>query len=439
MHINYALRRIICAVALMIAIIVFLPFSAQAQSHGANPGDNLVVCGNNNWGGINQSRIQNGLVPKLTNTAYFGPSGEYSESTLSFVQVASGAPSAADLDNNSCNIWFSGYDGGSAYTALAGFIADGGFVISGCDAAPNSAGCQGVGVTVTNYSNIGGHYVAAPGGAINPLTCENGAENLNQVLTTAGGASGYFNANDGDVLAIYNLNGGQEPPLIIVDDVNDPSFLLTGDIDMFTTENSQISSDNMIDSDQEEFIASAFKLAVDSVTGVLQANGGPSCGNISTGPPPNPELSAVKTVTMWDPNSEGIFAVPGNEVVYTLTVSNTGNQDVDTGSVELIDLMPLEVEFWNGDLEAGGPDVVPGNDPVGFMQSSGAGLTFNYNTDVRFATGATAPASFSACTSIPQDNSYRADITYICFNPKGVFAEGDPDPQFTVSFRARIK
>ena len=33
----------------------------------------------------------------------------------------------------------------------------------------------------------------------------------------------------------------------------------------------------------------------------------------------------------------------------------------------------------------------------------------------------------------------RSRVTYICFAPKGALTAGDPDPSFSVSFRARIK
>jgi len=49
-----------------------------------------------------------------------------------------------------------------------------------------------------------------------------------------------------------------------------------------------------------------------------------------------------------------------------------------------------------------------------------------------------APASFADCTLLP-DPGYDPDIRYVCFNPKGVLASGDPDPEFNLSFRVRIR
>ena len=150
---------------------------------------------------------------------------------------------------------------------------------------------------------------------------------------------------------------------------------------------------------------------------------------------PGAELSAAKTVTVYDPANAGLYALPGNDVVYTITVTNSGDGLADDGSMELIDHLPSNIEFWNGDIDDGGPE----NDPVSFSQTGGAGLTFTYASDVRFGTGTTAPADFASCTAITPDSTYRPDLTYICFNPKGAMAAGDPDPTYSVNFRTRIK
>ena len=107
----------------------------------ASPGDNLIVCGNTNWGGLNQARTQ-AMRDKLSNTTYFGAGGTYSESTFSFVVI--GIPTTANLTANGCNIWFSGYDNNPPYTALATFVANGGFVIAGCDTFGFDAACTGI-------------------------------------------------------------------------------------------------------------------------------------------------------------------------------------------------------------------------------------------------------------------------------------------------------
>ena len=150
--------------------------------------------------------------------------------------------------------------------------------------------------------------------------------------------------------------------------------------------------------------------------------------------PATTTLDATKTVDVWDPGSIGLYSVPGNDVVYSFTISNTGNAATDADSLLLIDSMPPEIEFYNGDIDDGGPET----DPVSFNQSVGTGLSLTYATDVGFSNAGTKPANFSGCTYTPAAG-YDPNVTYICFNPKGALDFGDPDPTFTLQFRGRLK
>ncbi len=145
------------------------------------------------------------------------------------------------------------------------------------------------------------------------------------------------------------------------------------------------------------------------------------------------ELSAAKTVSVYDPAGAGLFAVPGNDVVYAITAANIGDGAVDADSIFLVDALPADVEFYNGDFDDGGP----GSTVIEFSQS-GAGLTFNEASDLGFSNSATAPSSFAACAYTPAAG-YDPNVLHVCFNPSGAMAAGDPDPSFTVRFRARIK
>ena len=151
-----------------------------------------------------------------------------------------------------------------------------------------------------------------------------------------------------------------------------------------------------------------------------------------------PSLNGNKTMQIYDPNALGLYAIPGNDVIYTITVSNAGLGPTDANSVVLIDAMPPEVEFFNGDIDTGGPDTFTGTDPVGFVQANGAALTLDFATNVAFSNAGTAPADFASCTYTPAAG-YDPNVTYICFNPQGQLSAGDPDPEFSVSFRARIQ
>lgn len=170
--------------------------------------------------------------------------------------------------------------------------------------------------------------------------------------------------------------------------------------------------------------------------GATDGGAGDCLGNFTAIPPIvlPVTIEAAKSISIWDPTSAGLYALPGNDVIYTITGTNTGIGATDVDSVMLIDTMPSEVEFYNGDIDDGGPEV----NPVSFAQTGGAGLTFNYATDVGFSNSATKPTSFPACSYTPS-TGYDASVTYICFNPKGSFAAGTPNPTFSISFRAKIK
>lgn len=146
------------------------------------------------------------------------------------------------------------------------------------------------------------------------------------------------------------------------------------------------------------------------------------------------ELEAAKTVRTFDPLAEGLYAVPGNDVVYEITVTNRGAGATDNGTMLLIDRVPDDVTFFNGDVD--GP-TLPETGVVAFI-NGGSGLSFTPATDLAFSNAATQPSLISQCTYVPAPG-YDPAVTHVCLNPKGAMAAGDPDPFFRVEFRARIK
>ncbi len=154
--------------------------------------------------------------------------------------------------------------------------------------------------------------------------------------------------------------------------------------------------------------------------------------NYSSGSPT--ELTASKSVDVYDPTSAGLYSLPGNDVISALTVTNPGAAAADTDSIVIIDEIPAEVEFYNGDIDDGGPE----SNPVSFVQTGGANLTFTYANDVKYSNSGLRPSTMAGCTYTPSAG-YDPNVTFICFNPKGAMASGNPDPTFTASYRARIK
>lgn len=149
-------------------------------------------------------------------------------------------------------------------------------------------------------------------------------------------------------------------------------------------------------------------------------------------------LTGSKTNALFDPGSTGnVLAIPGNDVVYTITINNTGNGPADPNSIELIDLMPTEMAFYNGDAD---DDVTAGVEVVD-VDLGTSSLTFDPATDLGFSflDPSTPPADFSACSDplpSPTPPNVQASVNFICFNPKGAMAAGST---ITVSFRARIE
>lgn len=147
---------------------------------------------------------------------------------------------------------------------------------------------------------------------------------------------------------------------------------------------------------------------------------------------PQANIQVSKTSISYNNGTDPVYALPGNDMVYTISVTNTGTGTLTSNSMFIVDPLPANVTFFNGDANGS----APGTDPVNFTDAS-SGLTFTYATDVRYATS--APASFAACTYTPAAG-YDANVKYICINPKGAMrANTGTPPGFSVSFRSRIK
>ena len=118
----------------------------------------------------------------------------------------------------------------------------------------------------------------------------------------------------------------------------------------------------------------------------------------------------------------------------TSAVLNSGDAETESDSLFLKDSLPPELVFFNGDFN--GPD--PGNGPVIFTKSNTPSLSFDHTTDLKFSNAVSPPSSFSAC-NYTAATGYDPQVKHICFNPKGAFDFGDPNPGFSLQFRSLIK
>jgi len=148
------------------------------------------------------------------------------------------------------------------------------------------------------------------------------------------------------------------------------------------------------------------------------------------------ELEVEKKSTVFTPTSFTSFALPGNDVIYTITVRNVGTGPTDADTIFLVDRMPDNIQFFNDDIDSGGSDTFTGGNPIGFIDE-GSGTDFNFSRDVKFSNASTPPTSLSDCNYTPV-NGYDPEVHFICINPKGQMLSDDNVPSFSFSFRARI-
>ena len=57
------------------------------------------------------------------------------------------------------------------------------------------------------------------------------------------------------------------------------------------------------------------------------------------------DLSAVKTVEVFDPSNEGLYMTPGNEVLYRITVTNSDEAKAQADDVDISDTLPENLKF----------------------------------------------------------------------------------------------
>lgn len=138
---------------------------------------------------------------------------------------------------------------------------------------------------------------------------------------------------------------------------------------------------------------------------------------------PMPALAVTKTSAPYATTGPDRFNAPGSDVSYTLTVTNSGGSPVDLSSLQLTDVLPANVTFYNGDYNAGSPGMGPfeltaGSSGVTLPAASRAYSNNNGSTYVY------SPAA-----------GYDANVDAVRLTPVGSMAANS---SFTIRFRARI-
>ncbi len=155
---------------------------------------------------------------------------------------------------------------------------------------------------------------------------------------------------------------------------------------------------------------------------------------LQTGTGGTPNMAATKAIEIYDPLNEGLYSIPGNDVVYTISLTNSGSASPDANTLFFTDELPDEVEFYNGDIDGAGPQT----NPIEFI-NTGSGLSFSYASDAGYSNGTVRPTTMAGCSYTPAAG-YDPNVNYICFAPSGTMNNGGtPAPSFGLKFRARLK
>lgn len=128
----------------------------------------------------------------------------------------------------------------------------------------------------------------------------------------------------------------------------------------------------------------------------------------------------------------GSLLLPGTEVAYTITVTNTGYGAVDPDTLFVVDSLPSTLDFYGGPATGEGA-----NGPFVFTET-GTELAFNAAFDAGYSNNAAKPTSFAQCTYAPAAG-YDPAVRHICLRPTGAMVGGPNGTAFTVRFRARVK
>jgi uncharacterized repeat protein (TIGR01451 family) len=161
------------------------------------------------------------------------------------------------------------------------------------------------------------------------------------------------------------------------------------------------------------------------LTGSETATGQQGIGIQSISYCPMPALTVTKAAASFstngaDPNR---FNVPGADVIYTLTVSNSNSSPVDMGTMVLTDPLPAAMSFYNGDIDDTGPlatnfEFVPGASGLSLAASN---LAYSNNGGTSYAY---APAP-----------GYDTAVNAIRLSPQGSMAANS---SFSIRFRTRV-
>jgi uncharacterized repeat protein (TIGR01451 family) len=138
---------------------------------------------------------------------------------------------------------------------------------------------------------------------------------------------------------------------------------------------------------------------------------------------PMPNVTMAKTSAPLGTTGAARFDAPGSDVVYTITVTNSGLSPVDAASIVLVDTLPTQAKFYNADFDTS----LSGTDPF-YLNAGTSGVTLaaaNVSYSSNGTTYGYTPAS-----------GYDANVKAVKFLPQGTMAANS---SFTIQYRVQIK
>lgn len=141
---------------------------------------------------------------------------------------------------------------------------------------------------------------------------------------------------------------------------------------------------------------------------------------------PMPNISVTKTSAVFSDGVSGANpkAIPGADVDYTITVSNTGGSTVDVNTALIADALPANMTFYNGDI-----DTVAAGIQNYVFTAGASGLTLG-SGNITYSNNSGASYAYSPAAG------YDTAVNALRFAPQGTMAANS---SFTVKFRARVK
>lgn len=134
-----------------------------------------------------------------------------------------------------------------------------------------------------------------------------------------------------------------------------------------------------------------------------------------------PTIAITKSAAPVATTGDSRFNIPGADVDYLITVTNSGGSPVDLNATNISDLLPTEVTFFNGDIDA----VNAGTQNFVFAPGT-SGLTLAAGNIIYLN---------AANTAITPATGYDPLVRRVRWLPQGTMAANS---SFTIRFRTRI-